>query len=34
LGKANGINRQLCERFLKMTKDLLALVVHHMDYNG
>jgi hypothetical protein len=25
LGKANGINRQLCERFLKMTKDLLAL---------
>jgi hypothetical protein len=27
LGKANGINKQLCERFLKMTKDLLALEV-------
>ena len=25
LGKADGVNRQLCERFLKTTKDLLAL---------
>ena len=24
-GKADGVNRQICERFLKMTKDLLAL---------
>ncbi len=25
LGKADGINKQLCERFLKTTKDLLGL---------
>jgi hypothetical protein len=25
LGKADGVNRQLCERFLKTTKALLAL---------